>query len=279
MGKKKYNPIYLETIKKFRLMDDTFFNICFADNKECIEQILQVILEMPKLKVLEVITQNAVPNIYGREVRFDVFAIDADGTYYNIEVQRDNTGANPKRPRYNSAMLDTMSVKKGTKWQELPKTIVIFITETDVLKGNKPIYHIHRKIDELDNKLFDDETEIIYVNGEYRADDALGRLMHDFNCTEPSEMHYKTLAEITAFFKNEPEGVGEMCEAMEKLVEQGMKQEREKRSLDIALRMLNKIVKRGKVLDAERIADIADDTEVSVDRVRQLAEENGLKLS
>jgi len=125
MGKIDLKPIYLEKIKKFCLMDDTFFNVCFDDAKECIEFVLRIILEKPKLKVLKVITQKSVPNMFGREVRFDVFAVDEDGTHYNIEVQRESIGADPRRGRYNAVMLDTISVKKGMKWQELPKTKVI----------------------------------------------------------------------------------------------------------------------------------------------------------
>ena len=67
--------------------------------------------------------------------------------------------------------------------------------------------------------------------------------------------------------------------AMEEGVAKGRAEGREEKGLAIALRMLNKLIKRGKALDEESIADIADDTEISIDRVRQLAEENGLKLS
>ena len=36
---------------------------------------------------------------------------------------------------------------------------------------------------------------IVYVNGRYRADDDIGRLMKDFSCTSADEMHYNELAE------------------------------------------------------------------------------------
>ena len=34
-------------------------------------------------------------------------------------------------------------------------------------------------------KLFDDGEHILYVNSSYRGEDEIGRLMHDFTCTDP----------------------------------------------------------------------------------------------
>ena len=48
------------------------------------------------------------------------------------------------------------------------------------LKGKLPLYHIDRTIREL-NSPFDDKSHIIYVNGEYRGDNPIGNLLHDFS--------------------------------------------------------------------------------------------------
>lgn len=45
-----------------------------------------------------------------------------------------------------------------------------------------------------------------YVNGEYRGDDELGRLMHDFNCCDAEDMHYDVLADRTRYLKDDPKG-------------------------------------------------------------------------
>ena len=34
------------------------------------------------------------------------------------------------------------------------------------------------------NQPFGDGAHILYVNGEYRDDSAIGKLMHDFNCAD-----------------------------------------------------------------------------------------------
>ena len=64
---------------------------------------------------------------------------------------------------------------------------------------------------------FDDREHILYVNGQYKGDDDLGRLMHDFLCSDPNDMHFGILAERSRYFKENPEGVSEMCKAMEDL--------------------------------------------------------------
>ena len=47
------NEKYLETIKEFRLIDDTFFSTCLDNNEEDVEYILRIILDKPNLKVLK----------------------------------------------------------------------------------------------------------------------------------------------------------------------------------------------------------------------------------
>ena len=92
---------------------------------------------------------------------------------------------------------------------------MIFITENDVIGKGKPIYRIERRIDDTD-ELFDDGEHIVYVNGEAKkASTELGKLMHDFFCTDPDDMHYKELAEKVRYFKEDEKGVASMCRVME----------------------------------------------------------------
>ena len=77
------------------------------------ELLLRIIQGRDDLQIVEMVTQNTVPNLYGREVRFDVFAKDSQGTAYDFEVQRSDAGAVPLRARYNSSLLDAMEVQKA----------------------------------------------------------------------------------------------------------------------------------------------------------------------
>ena len=227
------NNKYLETIKKFRLIDDTFFSACFDNNEADVEYILRIILDKPNLKVLKVQTQKNIENLYGRSVRFDVFATDDSGKLYNIEVQRADSGAVPSRARYNSVMLDYHKLKKKAKFNELPETFVIFITEHDVLKDGKQIYHVERVVRET-SKLFEDGTHIIYVNGSYKDDSgsALGDLIHDFFCDNPADMKHQQLAQRVSFLKENKREVKKMCKLMEELQNEAREEAKKEILLD-----------------------------------------------
>ena len=142
-------------VQAMTLMDDIFFNCFMEDDTAAMQYVLNIIMERHDLKVISVKTQYAVPNIYGRGVRFDVLAIDQYGNEYNFEVQNVSSGAAPKRARYNIDMLDLRHLKAGDDFDDLPETYVIFITAKDVLGYGLPIYHIDRHINELGIK-FDD---------------------------------------------------------------------------------------------------------------------------
>lgn len=163
-------------------------------------------------------TQKSVENIYGRSVRFDVFATDDTGKLYNIGVQRTDAGAVPTRARYNSSMLDYHKLKKKAKYDELPETYVIFFTENDVLKSGEKIYHIDRVIRET-QKLFEDGTHIIYVNGSFKGESGkpLDDLIHDFFCSNPEEMRHRQLAERVEFLKSNKSGVRKMSKIIQEV--------------------------------------------------------------
>ena len=220
---------YLEALKKFRLIDDAFFSACFDDNAKDVEYILRIILDKSDLKVLKVQTQKSVENMYGRSVRFDVFATDTKGKLYNIEVQRADAGAIPARARYNSVMLDYHELNKQEDFRELPESFVIFITENDVVGDGEKIYHIDRIVKET-NKEFGDGTHIIYVNGSFKGEEGkpLDDLIHDFFCENPEEMRHKQLAERVSFLKGNKGEVGKMSSIISEIFKDEIAEAREK---------------------------------------------------
>lgn len=222
----------LRRIRDFRLMDDNFMSKVFED-KPCAEFLLRIILNRDDLKVKEVHGQHDLNNIQGRSVRLDILAVDQENHTYNIEVQRNDHGAGAKRARYNSSLLDANLTRKGDAYDALNETYVIFITENDVLRGGLPIYHINRIIEEM-GKSFGDEAHIIYVNSQIKDDTALGKLMHDFTCTNPDDMNYPVLAQRVRYFKEDTKGVATMCRAFEEVREET----KHEQSIEIAKSLL-----------------------------------------
>lgn len=205
----------LNIIKRWRLMDDDFMKRCFKDNVPAVECILRIIMEKPDLQVTTVRIEDTIPNLSGRGIRMDVHATDSTGTEYDIEVQRADKGAGTKRARFNSSLLDLNSLKKGSDYELLPESYVIFITEHDVLEHGLARYHVNRIIEEL-NQRFDDGEHIIYVNGEYRGNDDIGKLMNDFRSENVEDMILEPLKETVNRYKNNPEEVAVMCAELEK---------------------------------------------------------------
>lgn len=103
----------------------------------------------------------------------------------------------------------------------IPETYVIFITEHDIWKRGKPLYKVRRTFEDTADP-FDDGAHILYVNGECQSDSPLGRLMHDFFCTNPNDMYSEVLAERARFFKEDEKGVTAMCRVMEELYNEGV---------------------------------------------------------
>lgn len=250
----------LQRLRGFRLLDDDFLTKCFEGDTASIELVLQIVLEKPDLKVLDVRTQVFVENLLNRSVRLDILATDSIGAKLNVEVQRSDKGAERKRARYNSSMMDANLLKKGEDFDKLPETWVIFITENDVMGKGLPLYPIERCFLGTGER-FEDGSHILYVNGAYRGDTPIGKLMHDFSCTDAADMYYGTLADRVRFFKESKEGIEIMCRAMEDMRNQTLKEG----AINSAKRML-----ADGILTLEKIAEYAG---LPLDEVKKLKAE------
>ena len=284
-----------ERIRQLRLMDDRFMQACFQNNVECVGVVLRIILGKPDLVVKSVNTQKALTNLRGHDIRLDVFAVDSANRPYDIEIQRNDAGAQPGRARYYSSMLDANLRETGKNYELLPESYVIFITEHDVLKMGQPLYKIERQIIGTD-RMFGDGAHIIYVNGEMRkGDTALARLMHDFFCTDPKEMYYSELARVVAFHKTDREEVRKMSGVFESFAEEmrnegiligekrgisigkeqgisiGEERGREE-GISIGTERAGQAFARRLLADGFPVEDIARYTSLSLEEVRALAE-------
>ncbi|MBR1673118.1 MAG: hypothetical protein IJ702_09340 [Fretibacterium sp.] len=93
--------------------------------------------------------------------------------------------------------------------------------------------------DIIAGKRLEDGAHILYVNGAMRnADTPLGKLMHDFFCKDPDQMHYRVLADRTRYFKESEEEIREMSSSSEELKEEGRKEGLKEGKMEAAQRML-----------------------------------------
>lgn len=238
----------LERLQSLRYMDDDFMTVCLADNFDGVELILRIILGQEDIKIKSVRTQELMKNLQGRSAILDVHAVDSKNKEFDVEIQRADKGADVKRARHNSSLLDAHILKAGEDTENVPDSYVIFITENDVMKGNQPIYPVERYVTIGERKvLFGDGSHIIYVNGKYRGNDEIGKLMHDFSCTNPDDMNYEALAKRARYFKQDKEGVATMCKMMEDMRNEAAKEAAQKALLDSAKEKAMKMIKNGKI--------------------------------
>ena len=254
----------LQRLRGFRLLDDDFLTKCFEGDTASIELVLQIVLEKPDLKVLDVRTQVFVENLLNRSVRFDILATDSTGAKINVEIQRADKGAGRKRARYNSSMMDATLLKKGDDFDNLPETWVVFITENDVIGKGLPLYPVERCFLGTGER-FEDGSHILYVNGAYRGDTPIGKLMHDFSCTNAADMYYTTLADRVRFFKESKEGILIMCKVMEDMRKESLQEGIKEGAINTAKRML-----ADGILTLEKIAEYAG---LPLDEVKKLKAE------
>jgi len=247
----------LQRLRLLRPIDDDFMRCLFKDNIPLAEFVLRIITDKPDLIITECETQKDMKRLAGaRSICLDAYGTDLVGKKYDLEVQRQDKGADPHRARYHSSVMDIENLHSGQEFKELPDTYTIFIIEKDFYGQGKAVYPIER-INLATGKSFEDGEHILYVNGEYRGDSAIGKLMHDFNCTKADDMNFELMANRTRYLKENPKGVSEMCKIMEDMRIESLK--------EVALRML--------AAEKYALEEIASISGLSLDEVKKLKAE------
>ncbi len=201
-------------VDELTLFDDDLMSHVFDKNIEATELILRIILGR-NIKVISVDGQDEFKNpiVGGRNIILDIHAVEETDEEIDIEVQGDAKGASLQRARFHSSMMDARMLKEGQEFTELKDSYVIFIYKNDKFNAGRPVYHINRRIQETDNA-FEDGSHIIYVNGSYKGNDDIARLMDDFRQTESENMHFKVLAQGVEHYKETEKGRETMCDAV-----------------------------------------------------------------
>ena len=83
---------------------------------------------------------------------------------------------------------------------------------------------------------FHDKMHILYINGQYKDSDAVGRLMEDFFAADPSKKNYNELADRAKYFKEPEKG----AEIISDIMGEFEKAVRIARNQEIALNLIRK---------------------------------------
>lgn len=228
----------LKRLQKLRLIDDDFMRCLFKDNIPLAEFVLRILTGKKDIVITGCETQKDMKRLAGaHSICLDAYGTDSKGKKYDLEIQRQDKGADPHRARYHSSVLDIENLQAGQEFHELPDTYIIFITEKDFYGKGEPVYPVDR-VNLATGKPFEDGEHILYVNGGYQGDSELGKLMHDFNCTKAEDMNYELMAERTRYLKENPKGVEYMCKIMEDMRNESLKEGIKEGAFNTARRMI-----------------------------------------
>jgi len=86
--------------------------------------------------------------------------------------------------------------------------------------------------------------------------------MHDFSCTDPSDMNYQILADRVRYFKQEKEGVIAMCRMLEEM--------RNETALETALKTTKEFAFRLIIRGKDTPEEIAEITNLPLEEINHL---------
>ena len=208
----------MEFVQKLRPIDNAFFPVLGQD-PGVMEEILRVILNDNTLTVEKVIAEYTLPNLSGRGVRLDSFCETGDGHRINVEVQKADDDDHIRRCRYNAAGMTWKEAEKGIRFRDLPDVCVVYITEHDFLHGGRTVYHVDKILRE-NGSIIDDGSSVIYVNTAVNDGSAISDLMRCFMQKTVNDPRFPRLSERVHQYKNTEKGAAEMCEELERYIDE-----------------------------------------------------------
>ena len=196
-------------VQSLNVIDDIFFHK-IAEDREVCEEILQIILEKPKLKVIQSQVQRFLRNNGAHSVILDALCELGDGSVANIEVQKADDDNHQKRVRFNQSNIDTLFTEKGIKYEDLPDIYMVFISKFDIFAKGRTIYHIERVIHETGD-IVENGVHEVYVNVAVNDGSEISELMQYFKESTGTNNKFAKLCGRVNYFKHEKEGVKVMA--------------------------------------------------------------------
>ena len=214
---------YAARARKLNPIDDDFFKKMAEDIEFC-QEIIRIILDNPQIKVAELKPQDSIKNLQGRSVILDARCIDENGHHFTVEIQKANDDNHQRRVRYNASCVTANITDPGSKFENVPNLCTIYISKSDFLKKGKTVYHINRVIRETGD-VVDNGLSEIYVNARIKDGSPTSQLMTIFTKDDAyDDVNFPATSRRKRYFKEDQEGVSEMCEIMQEIKNEGISQ-------------------------------------------------------
>ena len=164
---------YFKKWEDLTITDDFMFCKVMQNENIC-RKLLEILLHIKIGKLKFQVPQKSI-QITGesRGIRLDVYAADSD-RIFDIELQTTDERNLELRTRYYQGVMDIDELTRGSDFQALKESYIIFICTFDPFGGELPIYTVRQTFDENSNLIFDDKTHKIYYNAK-----AFGKIVGD----------------------------------------------------------------------------------------------------
>ncbi len=161
--------------------NDYIFSCVMRDEGLFLRLMQRIFPELKMTKVMKHSPQMTFLSPMGsKSVRFDVYS-EIDGRVFDVEMQLESRGNEPKRTRYYQCMMDEQMLHSGEDYAELPNSYVVMISPRDLFHQKRHIYRF-RNYEQTDRKLeLQDGTTKVFLNTHGVGDDVLPELKNFLN--------------------------------------------------------------------------------------------------
>jgi len=160
----KEEQLYEEKFKKLRITDDYMFFQAMQNKKLC-KTMLETILGIKIRDLVYVENEKKLQESYdAKGVRLDVYAEDKENTVYNMEMQTSVFGNLAKRSRYYQGQIDGGLLRPGDNYEDMKKSIVIFICTFDMFNKGLAKYTFNNMCREVEGLELGDGATKIFLN-------------------------------------------------------------------------------------------------------------------
>jgi len=191
----------MKKYEELTIVDDFMFGKVMRSPRRC-KKLLEIILGIKIRKIEYIDDQDSIkPNYDAKGIRLDIYVEDSGNSVYNVEMQTENRDALPKRSRYYQSAIDINLLEKGTDYEALKKSYVIFICTFDLFGWGKPVYHFENLCLEEPSIRLGDGTERIFLNTKgclTEVDEALRNILEYFDTLEPKDCFTRELDSAVA---------------------------------------------------------------------------------
>lgn len=162
--------------EELKFSDDFMFGKVMEDKELC-REVLECLLQRPVGELKEIQTQKEIKfTSDGKPIRLDVYNEDNSRIVYDTEMQNLNNHsvewhALPKRSRFYQASIDIDFMNRGSTYDTLPESNVMFICTFDPFKRGLCQYTFRERCDENRELLLGDGTLKIFYNCCYEGDE------------------------------------------------------------------------------------------------------------